>query len=151
MKKYWNGFLSGIMTTVLLFGLVGNAAASVAKQTVEIDYNDIKVTLNEQPIALVDANGDAVEPFTINGTTYLPVRAVANALDLEVGWDGETSTVLLTTPEEARTVYITRTGKKWHYDEHCNGGTYYPVPYLTALQMTEGPCDKCVLKESPIH
>ena len=42
-----------------------------------------------------DANGDYVEPFIIEGTTYLPVRAIASALDLDVNWDEETSTVIL--------------------------------------------------------
>ncbi|MBQ9997667.1 MAG: hypothetical protein IJP19_01465, partial [Clostridia bacterium] len=30
-----------------------------------------------------------------NGTTYLPVRAVASALGMDVDWDGNTSTVIL--------------------------------------------------------
>ena len=42
-----------------------------------------------------DANGNTVEPFIIDGTTYLPVRAVSNALGLNVGWDDATSTVSL--------------------------------------------------------
>ena len=47
----------------------------------------------------MDANGNYVEPFIIDGTTYLPVRGIASALGLNVGWDGATKTVLLTTPE----------------------------------------------------
>ena len=34
-----------------------------------------------------------VEPFIIDGTTYLPVRALSNALGFDVGWDNATSTV----------------------------------------------------------
>jgi len=40
-----------------------------------------------------DANGNYVEPFIIDGTTYLPVRGISNALNLGVGWDGENNTV----------------------------------------------------------
>lgn len=36
-----------------------------------------------------------MEPFILDGTTYLPVRAVAGALGLGVGWDDATSTVTL--------------------------------------------------------
>ncbi|MDO4540228.1 MAG: glucosaminidase domain-containing protein [Syntrophomonadaceae bacterium] len=36
-----------------------------------------------------DANGDAVEAFIHNGTTYLPVRAVGEALGRSVSWDGD--------------------------------------------------------------
>ena len=47
----------------------------------------------------LDSDGNYVEPFIIDGTTYLPVRGIASALGLDVGWDGATKTVLLTTPE----------------------------------------------------
>lgn len=97
MKGNWRIFLCGCLTTVTLFGLIGTAVATVGSRTVSVDYNDIKVTLNGSQVNLVDANGAAVEPFAINGTTYLPVRAVANALDLNVGWDQATTTVILTT------------------------------------------------------
>lgn len=144
MKKNVRSFLSGCIATAALVGLVGTAAATVGRQTVEVDYNDIKVTLDGQVVTLVDANGAAVEPFSINGTTYLPVRAVSGALGLEVNWNAATSTVALTTPAEDQTVYITRTGEKYHYDSSCNGGTYWAVPFSTATGMGLEPCDKCV-------
>lgn len=37
----------------------------------------LKITLDGKEITPTDANGAAVEPFAISGTTYLPVRAVA--------------------------------------------------------------------------
>lgn len=95
MKRQWKGFLSGVLVTLLLVGTFGTAVATVGQRTVNVDYNDIKVTLNGQVVSLVDANGTPVEPFAINGTTYLPVRAVSSALGLEVGWDGTTNTVIL--------------------------------------------------------
>lgn len=61
------------------------------------DYADIKVTLDGKPLALTDANGNVVEPFAVEGTTYLPIRAISNALGLEVGWDGEYHVVTLST------------------------------------------------------
>lgn len=98
MNKQWKGFLSGVLVSLLLMGLVGSAVATVGQRTVNVDYNDIKVTLNGQAVNLVDANGAAVEPFAINGTTYLPVRAVSAALGLDVNWNGETKTVELSQP-----------------------------------------------------
>lgn len=50
----------------------------------------------------------------------------------------------LSVPEEKKDVYITKTGKKYHNDDTCNGGTYWPVPLSTALGMNLQPCDKCV-------
>ena len=95
MKGQWKGFISGIVVTLLLGSLIISAAATAGRRTVNVDYNNIKVTLDGKQVNLVDANGNAVEPFAINGTTYLPVRAVAGALGLEVGWDQATTTVIL--------------------------------------------------------
>lgn len=58
-------------------------------------YNGIKITLDGNAVIPHDANGTYVEPFIIDGTTYLPVRAVAKTVGLNVGWDGETNTVIL--------------------------------------------------------
>lgn len=87
-------FLCGMLATALLMGLVGPAVAAshVNKQ---LYYNDIKVRLNGKVLDLKDAKGKKVEPFIIDGTTYLPVRAVGEALDLNVSWDGATQTVVL--------------------------------------------------------
>lgn len=42
-----------------------------------------------------DANGQTVEPFVYNGTTYLPVRAVSNAIGKDVSRDGAEKIVYL--------------------------------------------------------
>lgn len=144
MKGNIKSFVSGCIVAATVVGLVGSAAATVGQKTVALDYNDIKVTLDGKRVTLVDANGKAVEPFAIDGTTYLPVRAVSDALGLEVGWDSATSTVTLDTPAAERPVYITRTGEKYHYDSTCNGGTYFEVPMQTATDMGLTPCEKCV-------
>lgn len=44
-----------------------------------------------------------------------------------------------------RTIYVTRTGKKYHYSGSCNGGTYYKSTLQQALARKLGPCGKCVL------
>ena len=43
----------------------------------------------------------------------------------------------------SRTVYITPTGKKYHYDNNCNGGTYIPSTLAEAQAMGLTPCKKC--------
>lgn len=47
-------------------------------------------------------------------------------------------------PEE-HTIYVTNTGKRYHYDDHCNGGTYYPSTLEEAERRGLTPCNKCVL------
>jgi hypothetical protein len=129
---------------VLLFALSVSVTASSNTISKDITYRDIKITINGEALTPTDGNGNPTEPFIMDGSTYLPVRAVAGALGLEVGWDGETSTVILIQNEHAN-VYITRTGSKYHYDATCNGGTYWPVPMETAIGMGLNPCEKCVL------
>ena len=41
-----------------------------------------------------------MEPFIYEGTTYLPVRAVSEALGKNVSWDSETKTVMVTDNED---------------------------------------------------
>lgn len=50
---------------------------------------DVKVTVN--------VNGKKIQDGVLDdGVTYLPVRAVAEALGLTVGWDQPSKTVTLT-------------------------------------------------------
>lgn len=138
------GFLAGVLATLLVMCLVSTAGATSGKVQQEIEYRDIKVSLDGQVLDLRDAKGNTVEPFMFAGTNYIPARALAESLGLQVAWDGSTATVVLTHPEAAKPTYITRTGSKYHNDPHCNGGTYWEVPYGTATGMGLTPCDKCV-------
>ena len=45
---------------------------------------------------------------------------------------------------QSRTVYVTKTGKRYHYNNHCNGGTYYESTLDDALGRGLTPCKKCV-------
>ena len=95
MKDKIKGILIGVILG--LFMTVTSALAVTETVNKELFYNNIKIELNEEEIMPADANGNYVEPFVIDGTTYLPVRAVANALNLNVAWDGDTNTVKLST------------------------------------------------------
>lgn len=101
MKHQFKGFITGVLVTLILIGSVGTAMATVGTKAANLEYSNIKVTLDGTPVKLVDVNGNPVEPFIISGTTYLPVRAVAGAFGLEVDWDGATQTVLLTHPDSS--------------------------------------------------
>lgn len=46
-------------------------------------------------------------------------------------------------PQSSRTVYITRTGSKYHYDNNCNGGTYIESTLDEAVSLGLEPCKKC--------
>ena len=88
--------LSFLLALCLAFVMATPAFALQETRSIEITYRGIAITLDGQEIVPVDADGNSVEPFLYNGTTYLPVRGVANALSLDVAWDGTTNTVTLT-------------------------------------------------------
>lgn len=85
--------LFGMVIMALVMGLAVPALAAVANKTLEAHYMDIKLVVDGVPITPRNASGNLVEPFTVNGTTYLPVRAIGEALGKDVKWDGETKTV----------------------------------------------------------
>lgn len=60
--------------------------------------DDIKICVDNIQIKnLTDANGTTVYPFIENGTTYVPIRAVSNALNCNIKWDQNQNAVLLFT------------------------------------------------------
>ena len=69
------------------------AASSVTTRMIEANYMDIRVVVDGIEITPTDANGNVVEPFASEGTTYLPVRAIGEALGKPVTWDGTTATI----------------------------------------------------------
>lgn len=98
-------------------------------------------------------NGDQkildVPAQIVNSRTMVPARFVAEALEADVKWDNNTRTVYVTTnpaaqPEpEPAGVYITPTGKRYHFDKECAGKNAIP----STLQMATGkgltPCKTC--------
>lgn len=92
-------FFAGMLAMLLVMSLVGTAGAVSGKVTKELEYRDISVSLDGEKLDLKDAKGNHVEPFMFEGTNYLPVRALAESLGLNVAWDGSTATVVLTHPD----------------------------------------------------
>lgn len=93
MKKRLQGIVIGIIIGVMISGFA--TFAKNGTETISAWFSNIKICVNGEYITPTDANGNAVEPFIVNGTTYLPVRAVGNALDMDVDWDNNTKTVFL--------------------------------------------------------
>lgn len=85
----------------LVFGLSVGAYAASNNEAIKATLNrDITITYNGAKQTFVDVNGNTVYPISYNGTTYLPVRAVSNLLNLPVVWDGAANTVRLGTDEK---------------------------------------------------
>ena len=95
-QKRWKDMLAGALIVTAVAALAVPALAATGSRNVRVDYSDIKLVINGETVTPKDGDGNVVEPFTIDGTTYLPVRAVANALGMDVSWNGNTHTVTLT-------------------------------------------------------
>lgn len=85
MKKRMQGLVAGL----IIGATVAGTGAFAYTNYIEAVYGDIKIVVDGKKV-----NPDS-KPFISDGTTYLPVRAVAEALDKSVYWDGETSTVYI--------------------------------------------------------
>ena len=60
----------------------------------------------------------------------------------------ETTTKKVTTtadPDSRITVYYTKSGKRYHYENPCGNGTYYSCTLAEAKDRNLTPCEKCVL------
>ena len=97
MKKGIRGFIAGAITTALLSATVFTAFAEPVNKTITAVYNNIRIYIDGELLDPKDGDGNKVEPFIYNGTTYLPIRAVSEALGKEVTWDGNTNSVYLAT------------------------------------------------------
>jgi hypothetical protein len=93
----FKGIAVGVVATLLLanipavFALTGTKALNAA-------YKDIKIVVDGNVVTPTDANGNIVEPFIVDGTTYLPLRAAVNAITggaKSVEWDQGTSTIYI--------------------------------------------------------
>ena len=94
MKKS-KRYISLTIVLFLILSLTNNIYASTSNSSILVEFPSIKLNIDNNYVILKDATGNTVEPFVYNGTTYLPVRAVAAALNIDVSWDGLTSTVFL--------------------------------------------------------
>ncbi len=93
MKDKLRGIFLGVLIGVMVMGSVVLAANTTTLYNVVT--NGVKIVVDGMKLNPRDANGSRVEPIIYNGTTYLPVRAVADALGKAVYWDGPNYTVYL--------------------------------------------------------
>lgn len=93
MKRLIQGILVGVIISFLLMSNI-----SVFADSINVLFNVVNIKINGNQIAKVGdnytlENGNQV-PFSISymGTTYLPMRKLAELLDKEVVWEQETKT-----------------------------------------------------------
>ncbi len=85
----------GAIVATLIVGVAPTAFAKVSKMNIPVSFNNIKVVIDGKELKTDK------EPFTYEGITYLPVRAVAEAVGKDVKWDSTTQTVTLSGVKDA--------------------------------------------------
>ena len=88
MRKTILSFASGFLAAAMLFVGVFVVEANSNSSMRQVFYG-VNVSVNGQ---LQNFPTDQT-PFISDGRTFLPVRGIADALDIPVTWDGSTSTV----------------------------------------------------------
>ena len=78
MKKVILGLIIGIVIST------GTIYAKQINDTIEIAYNNIKISVFGQECIPKDTDGNIVEPFIYEGTTYVPIRAISQAFGKRV-------------------------------------------------------------------
>lgn len=72
---------------ILLFSFICSAYAIMGKKTIEVMYRDIKIFINSE---LKIPNE---EPFISKGTTFVPLRFIAESFDKVVSWNNESNVI----------------------------------------------------------
>ena len=81
MKKQIPPFLAGVLTAMLVLSLGASALAASGRLTLEVD--PVRIQVDGQLFQPKDVNGNDVPVFSYNGTTYAPLRALAEAYGLK--------------------------------------------------------------------
>lgn len=88
--------VAAIMATTIIASMATGAYGATKLQEIKAHLNSgISIKVDGSPVQLKDSNGMAVLPITYNNTTYLPIRAVSDVLNVAVQYDGKTETINL--------------------------------------------------------
>lgn len=165
--------LSSIIAATLLFGIIGNVSAIDNRSNVKrfilhcpdsmfesgfdvncdgrIDMFDMirykkNILYTEPIITSTELITTAEATTTMKATTTAPPVTTTEVTTNTVATPAPVITEPPATapPSVSHRIYITKTGKKYHYDNTCNGGTYFEVSLEDALAKGLTPCSKCV-------
>ncbi|MFB9326454.1 stalk domain-containing protein [Paenibacillus aurantiacus] len=93
MKKKW--IAAGAAGLFLLSASAGVYAGSNLQQIKAFLDPSMKFLVNGKPFQPQNDKGAALAPISYNGSTYLPVRAISNALGVNIEYNGATNTIIL--------------------------------------------------------
>lgn len=144
-KKKAPAIVGGAVALLLLIGAVAGGGDDSSK-----DKDDTPSTRQEQT---VKPSTSTKTPTTTKTETTAPSTSTEPKTETKTETPApapQPSTKTETTTQASqpatqneRKVYRTKTGKRYHYDLHCNGGDYYEVTLSDAQNAGLTPCKKC--------
>lgn len=97
MKGKLLSYVAGVVTAITMVALPVSALASDGAFTLAV--HPVRVMVNGEVFQPKDAQGNDALVFTADGVTYAPVRALAEAYGLEVGYDAAQNLVTVNSPD----------------------------------------------------
>lgn len=87
-----------ILVTIMLLITVSTSlsASSLIRDISGKENKGITVTYNGKAQTLKDGHGNVIYPVIIDGSSYLPVKAITEMVGCEIAWDGPTKTIAIT-------------------------------------------------------
>ncbi len=134
-----------------------NNTSSINENVVESTKESKVESTTEETDSVIETTEDLTEMDTTEITT---LESTTNSIETTTQKESttiqkeetthkiETTTKRVTTtvdPDSQVTVYVTATGEKYHYENPCGNGTYYPSTLADAKARGLTACDKCVL------
>lgn len=87
---------AAVISVTMLASMGTGAFAATKLQEIKAHLNpEIKVQVDGSYVELRDVNGNAIAPILYQGANYFPIRAISDALDVAVDFDGATQTIIL--------------------------------------------------------
>lgn len=91
-KMELKSFVAGILVTAMVLILAMPVSAALTRKAISV-YSGLNVYIDDVRLTPKDVNGKTVDIFAYDGTTYLPIRAISEALGKNVEYDNKTQSV----------------------------------------------------------
>lgn len=119
----------------------------------DLTENEVTVTVSQRETITTQTNTSAAqsqEQTVTNAGTTAPretAKPTVPQTQKETTTKHENPTTASSSSDEPEqmTVYYTKTGKRYHYENPCGNGTFYPTTLADAKSRGLTPCQKCVL------
>ena len=136
MKKYSKTLLTIILISICCICVSLSVSADDADVVVSLQINNPIMEVNgiETEIDI----GRGTKPIVIDGRTLVPIRAIIEAFEGVVGWDGATQTVKLTMDDDVISLVIDNKTAYLNNISHTldvaptviNGRTMLPIRFI---------------------